>query len=84
MYTKFDNMTNEEKLELWKKASDAYYNSDEPIMEDMEFDMLTDELKEAGYDLDKFIMMNQGLVDVSDQDSSNIGLQVSLKKIKWR
>ena len=77
-------MTNEEKLELWKKASDAYYNSDEPIMEDMEFDMLTDELKEAGYDLDKFIMMNQGLVDVSDQDSSNIGLQVSLKKIKWK
>lgn len=77
-------MTNEEKLELWKKASDAYYNSDEPIMEDMEFDMLTDELKEAGYDLDKFIMMKQGLVDVSDQDSSNIGLQVSLKKIKWK
>ena len=77
-------MTDEEKLELWKKASDAYYNSDEPIMEDMEFDMLTDELKEAGYDLDKFIMMKQGLVDVSDQDSSNIGLQVSLKKIKWK
>lgn len=77
-------MTNEEKLELWKRASDAYYNSDEPIMEDMEFDELTDELKEAGYDLDKYIMMKQGLEDVSDQDSSNIGLQVSLKKIKWK
>lgn len=77
-------MTNEEKLELWKRASDAYYNSDEPIMEDMEFDELTDELKEAGYDLDKYIMMKQGLEDVSNQDSSNIGLQVSLKKIKWK
>lgn len=77
-------MTNEEKYELWKRASEAYYNSDEPIMSDIEFDELSDELKSLGYNLDSFIMRKDGLEKVDIEDSSNIGMQVSLKKIKWK
>lgn len=78
-------MTNEEKFELWRRASDTYYNSDEPIMSDVEFDELAEELKSAGYNLDQFIMRKDGILEKVDSgDSSNIGMQVSLKKIKWK
>lgn len=79
-----------EKFELWKKACNEYYNGTEPIMTDLEFDDLTDWLNQNGTPeiisfMKSNIMRDSGFeqVDASQLDT-NIGMQVSLKKIKFK
>ena len=70
----------QEKFILWKEAVEAYYNSDSPIMSDPEFDNLTQELLDNGTpDIIEFINNT-----VENKEASSEGLQLSLKKIKFK
>ena len=81
-----------DKFELWKEASSAYYNSDEPIMSDAEFDALQEDLICNGTQIIKdfiknSIMRDSGFEDVSsfnETDNKDAGKQLSLNKIKWQ
>lgn len=79
-----------EKLNLWKEASNAYYN-EEPIMSDPQFDALTDELHELSdtcpSELKSEILSTlnkiqtiDGLKNVAEVTSE----MVSLKKFKYK
>lgn len=76
-----------QKFEVWKKACDDYYNTGTPLMSDEEFDYLsswlmdnaTDEIKQF---MNSNIMCQYGF-ESTHNISSNIGMQVSLKKIKF-
>jgi NAD-dependent DNA ligase len=83
-------MENKEKyweaFELWKEASQSYYNADaELLMSDIEFDSLTQELLESNIEeivsfVNKGIMQSSGELktDFSQHES------ISLYKIKYR
>lgn len=72
-----------EKLNLWIEASNAYYNEGEDIMSDVSFDELTQELiafdvPELTDFVQKTLQTVSGLEVVNDNHE-----MVSLKKIKW-
>lgn len=47
-------MNIKEKKALWIEASEAYYNSEEELMSDAEFDSLTEEIREVDPNWDQF------------------------------
>lgn len=74
-----------QKLELYKKATQAYYDTGYPIMTDEEFDKLSEELSQFADSHPEIkraltgIYINGQITAVGNRD---VGQQVSLKKIK--
>ena len=45
-YEFIENASIKDLIEIAKQADDAYYNNDDPIMEDDEYDLLIDRIKQ--------------------------------------
>lgn len=67
----------ENKINLWREASYAYYNSGETIMSDENFDSLSDYLKRQGVDL-----FEVGAPIVPGQERNHTFPMLSLGKVK--
>lgn len=83
----WEKMTTQEQFELWKTASDYYYNGNETLMTDAEFDNLT--LVLSNSDNEEIVKFVTSKLINSDSkwfsaENSNEGQQVSLYKIKFK
>ena len=67
----------ETKINLWREASYAYYNSDETIMSDENFDSLSDYLRHQGIDLSEV-----GAPITPGQERNHTFPMLSLGKVK--